>query len=234
MVNYKLCIKEGKKFKEIVWNKERYAYLNNHALKDIDDFTSSFLDEVTLKQELIRINALDQDYLTKHLSIRYNIKGHISLMQYGLMFKKDKKFLDPIFIKGYLKVMRKDVILLEKLCNHYRNSYINGRNINNIRTYLNHLLNKEITECDIQEINKVIDDFVNKEVYKYDSSTFTYKVDSTGNKLINYKNLHELAMFLSYDNNIRLEQLKIYKEQATNKVKVKKKDQIPGQYSLFD
>lgn len=237
MVNYKLSFKEGKEFKEIIWNKENYAKFNNHLLKDIDTFTGLFDDNLSLKQELIKIDSLSTEFISRKIGIRYYIKGHISLMQYELVLKDDIKFFDIDFIKSYLKIMKKDIVLLEKLCNHYRNSYINGRNINIIREYINKVLNNEIDDKIIKRLDLVLENFVDREIYTYDPTINTYLVDEYDNKKISYKSLHSLAMFLAYDNKKRLEP-KIYIKQNPEldkvKVKSKKKDQIPGQYSLFE
>lgn len=236
MVKYKICLQEGKEFKELIWNKDSYANFNNYRLSDIDNFTSKFEDNLSLREELVRLNVLKKELMHKKLGIRYLIKGHMSLMQYGLVLKDDKAFFSIPFIRSYLKSKKKDTIILEKLCNHYRNSYVNGFNVTKIRNYIDKVLTNEVTDSDVERFNETIDNFVDREVYQYDNDSGQYVKDENDNNKIIYKNLHGLAMFLSYDYKKRLEP-SIYEKQNPKieipKVK-KKKDQINGQYSLFE
>lgn len=237
MVNYKLCIKEGKQFKELIWNKDSYERLNNHRLADIDSFTRNYNSLLELKQELIRLKALEEEQINKELSIRYEMKGKTNLVRHGIVLKDDICFFSVPFMKNYLKSSKKDMILLEKLCNYYRNSYANGRNVMTIRNYINKLLNNEVTKSYSEYIDTVIDNFIEREVYVYDPNINGYAKDKDGNIKIAYKSLHDLAMFLSYDYKTRINRT-IYEVQTTKaekpKIKSKKNDQVPGQYSLFD
>ena len=63
---------------------------------------------------------------------------------------------------------------------------------------------------------------------------FAYVMDNKGTAKVNYRQLHDLGIFLAYDYKTR--KWKSVKEAQDVKVKTKtKKDNdIPGQYSIFD
>ncbi|HPF83367.1 MAG TPA: hypothetical protein PLV83_04310 [Bacilli bacterium] len=231
MVNYKLSVKDNNSFKEIIWNKESYASLNNHSLEDIDKFTSNFVSTIDLKKKLLEINAMEYEDVNKKINIRYLSRGLIKTLSYEMCLKDDLLFMDIKNINEYLINNKNDKALLEKLCNHYKNSYANGNNIMLIRNYLN-------GDYSIN-IDRILENFVIREVTVYDSSKNSYKLNNDGTFKYNYRKIHDLAMFLAYDYKKRIDP-KLYQRQNPDerfsipKVLVRKKDQIPGQLSLFD
>ena len=253
MANYILSIDKGKKnFEEILWNKiPDFSNLNNHLLKDIDLFTTSFKNEDDLKEALVKNGLMSLNDYNRKISIRYRSRGVEKNLGYGLAYSDDKLFLDEIYLAYYLESCLTNIEILEKLCNHYRNSYIQGTNINAIRNYINSVeKGLELDNEDINHLHSCLKDFVIREVYYYDASTYTYKRNKDGSPMIKYKGVHDLGMFLSYDKRKRniinqlipvtvndeasVEEIRIIPKEK-QKTKVKKKN-IPmeGQISLFD
>ena len=58
---------------------------------------------------------------------------------YGITYEDDIKFFNEVYIKRYLYENKNNYELLEILCNHYRNSYNQGLNIDTIREYIRFL-----------------------------------------------------------------------------------------------
>jgi hypothetical protein len=251
MANYILSLDKGKEnFEEINWNKiPEFSSLNNHSLNDVDSFTTSFKTAEDLKETLIKNSLMNLDDYNKKLCIRYKSRGKMKKLEYGVAYTDDKMFLDEVYAAYYLESNSNNLELLDKLCNHYRNSYIQGSNINAIRNYINSVRNNvELWPEDINHIHGCLKDFIIREVYSYDASTYTYKVDKSGNPLLKYKGLHDLGMFFAYDKRKKLKKelenesikqeqtvMKIIPEEKQKvKVKSSKKDPIPGQLSFFD
>ncbi len=251
MANYILSLDKGKEnFEEINWNKiPEFSSLNKHLLTDVDLFTTSFENADNLKETLIKHGLMSLDDYNKKLCIRYKSRGKTKKLGYGVAYSDDKMFLDEIYTTYYLESNANNLELLDKLCNHYRNSYIQGSNINAIRNYINCVRNNvDFFPEDINHVHSCLKDFILREVYSYDASTYTYKVDKSGAPILKYKGLHDLGMFFAYDkrkklkNEVEHENTKpepvilriIPKEKQKVKVKTSKKDPIPGQMSLFD
>ncbi len=251
MANYILSLDKGKgNFDEINWNKiPNFSSLDNHLLDDLDSFTTSFKDAESLKEELIINGLMSSDDFDNKLCIRYKSRGKVKKLVYGVAYSDDKMFLDEAYVTYYLESNSNNLELLDKLCNHYRQSYIQGSNINAIRNYINDVRNNaDLFNEDIDNVHRCLKDFVIREVYSYDASTDTYKVNKSGTPIIKYKGLHDLGMFFAYDkrkklkNEIEREAVKpaplvkkiIPEEKPKVKVKTSKKDPVPGQLSFFD
>ncbi len=251
MANYILSIDKGKNiYDEINWNKiPKFSSLDNHLLNDVDSFTTSFKSAEDLKETLISNGLMSIDDYNKKLCIRYKSRGKTKKLGYGVAYSDDRMFLDEVYISYYLESNANNLELLDKLCNHYRNSYIQGSNINAIRNYINDVRNNvEFCPEDIDHIHSCLKDFVIREVYSYDASTYTYKVDKSGNPILKYKGIHDLGMFFACDKRKKMKkeveketpktEPKVMKiipaEKQKVKVKTSKKDPIPGQLSLFD
>lgn len=251
MANYVLSLDKGKGiFEEILWKQiPEFSKLNNYMLSDLDIFTSSFNNEEEIKEKLIISGLITKENYNKKLCIRYKSRGKVKKLGYGLFYSDDKRFLDDAYITYYLESNIEQLSLLEKLCNHYRNSYIQGSNILAIRNYINLVKNgADLFPEDLENIISAIKDFVLREIYSYDASTYKYKCDNSGNPIIKYKGLHDLGLFLAYDKRKRIKKEKddinsLSKRPQTNiiplekqkvKIKCKKNSQVPGQLSLFE
>lgn len=216
---------------------------NSTNLKDIISFTSMFKNEKELKELLVNHNLIKVDNFNKKLKITYNYKKERKTLMYGITYENDIKFFNEVYIKRYLYENKNNYELLETLCNHYRNSYNQGLNIDTIREYIRFFKkyetdsNTDYLDDDkkemISDFEKAINSFVFKEIYRYDKKNNEYKE--------NFKGLRDLAMFLSYQEKKNKEE--IISEKQNNeesninkpKVKTKKKDNnIPGQLTFAD
>lgn len=249
MANYNLVIeKKSNEFLPIEWNKiSEYKFLNDKVLRDIVIFTTSFQDESELKQYLNNNNLLEQENINKKLKIIYKSKGQYKKLQYGISFKEDAKYFDTSYMIRFLWNKVYDYKFLEKLCNHYRNSYIQQNNIYELRNYIiklkrfeeNNILLSELVKKGlyIEELNDVYNlfvDFVSRECHDYDSNKYTYKKNEDGSFKLKYKNLRDLAMFLSFNDREDIKQE--IKEEPIQKIKIIKKSSkdIDGQLSFKD
>ncbi|MBP3461118.1 MAG: hypothetical protein J6K21_01735 [Bacilli bacterium] len=239
MANYYLTVD---KQKIIEFNKiPNFNNLKYKSLIDIVEFTSYFRDETHLKETLLNYKLIKETEFNKRLSIIYNYNKEVKTLMYGLTYEDDKKYFDIEYITYYLKSKKNDYVFLEKLCNRYRNSYLQGTNIILIRNYLNYVkFNREIERELEEEFDETINSFIKLELFSYDKKNKTYK--------LKYKSLRDLAMFIAY-NQRKEEQEEIKKYQKIEKqekikkdekvdkpkVKVKKKNKdIDGQMSFED
>lgn len=230
MANYYLTVD---KKRIIEFNKiPAYNYLSYRKLEDLVKFTSHFKEELELKETLLKYCLITPEEMTKPLKIIYNYNKNIKTLMYGPTYYDDIRFFDTGYIKYYLKSKRNDYVFLEKLCNHYRNSYLQGTNITIIRKYINYMkFEKEIDYELNEEFDETINSFVRLEIYSYDKKTNAPK--------LKYKNLRDLAMFLAYDKRKQEKAINVIEnkkiEEIPKKVKVKKKTkEIKGQMTFED
>ena len=209
---------------------------NKYSLEEIDKFTSSYANELTLRESLYYNGLLDEEEVYKEISVRFKNNGQLSKVRYNPVYQESMKYLDPLFLNYKLKILSSDHTFLNKFLSYYRNSSVNNEIIAAIReyTYGNPELN----------IYKLLDEFINREIYnrRYNFDTKLYEYIS-----IKYKSLHDLAMFVyNYDkepeiskNEIKEELNKFIsyykKENNTQKLKVKTRKKIlDGQTSFLD
>lgn len=228
MPNYNLSIKRNKEIPRIIeWNKlENYKDLNPKKLEDIDKFTGSFSEEEHLKYILRSNNLITEQELNGKFVITYKNNGVLKKLMYEPLYMDDLDFLNPTYIKGYIKNNMFDTIFLKKLCNKYYSFYGQASNINPIYNFINYFeMGKFDEQLDYDLINSIkynIDSFVNMAVYNY----------KKGQRTINYRGLHDLAAFIVYQNRkqanevIKNSTVVISKETQKPKVKVKEYKQI--------
>jgi len=235
MVKYYLVQEIKKDLHIIDFSKiDGYGEFNSTNLKDIIIFTGMYKNEEELKHFLIQHNLIKEDNFNKNLKITYKYKKQDKTLIYGITYEDDLKFFNEVNIRKFLAENSKNYDLLEVLCNHYRNSYHQGLNIDTIRAYIR--FSKQYTfenntdyldddkKQQLNEYEKAINNFVFRELYNFDKKNMSYKE--------NFKGLRDLAMFLSYqikkqnkqleNENIELVQsqqdtvLKIKSEQCSN------------------
>lgn len=150
------------------------------SLNEIDEFTSLFKDECSLKRVLYENGLIDLDDITRELSIRTVNKGNFVKVRYGLVYDDVKKYLDYCYLRSVLLIFQNDRDFLQKLVSNYRNSYSNCGAIALIRDSLNY--NYRI------DMYNVLNEFFRNEVFTQE--------DEFGASELKYKSLHDLAMFI--------------------------------------
>ena len=150
------------------------------SLDELDDLTSKYQDEYEFKKKLYQAGIISIDEITKELSIRRKQNNNLIKVKYGLIYQKESKYLDQLYLRSILISKQRDYTFLEKLSSYYRNSYNNSINIANLSLIAKHHYDFENS--------KILSDFFQREIYKYNPSTDECK--------LNYKSLHDLAMFV--------------------------------------
>ncbi len=244
---YYLMISNKDEYKNIditsldTFNKTSKYTGSAYSLSEIDAFTMKYKDEVELKKDLYENGIIDIDEICKDITIRRKDKDQYIKVKYGLAYKERTKYFDQIYLRSTILSKQKDYEFIAKLSSYYRNSYVNSININ----ILSFIAYNKITN----EVDKVLNDFIERELYRYHTTSGTYK--------LNYKSLHDLAMFvynydaykayetLGYNKSIitaeKKERLIDLKKSLTSSSKSKKKikkytqkEDTFGQMSLFD
>lgn len=186
MAYYFVIEKKNDKFEKIdITSLEGFVKVSKYknggcSLNEIDEFTSLFKDECTLKRVLYENGLIELDDITRELSIRSVNKGNFVKVRYGLVYENMKKYLDYNYLRGVLLIFQNDKDFLEKLVSNYRNSYSNCGTIALIRDSLNY--NYRI------DMYKVLNEFFRNEIFT--------REDENGSCEIKYKSLHDLAMFV--------------------------------------
>ena len=239
---YYLNIKEKQNFKLLdVTGMEEFRRVskfksNSYNLEEIDMFSSQFQDEFELKRKLYEGNVITIDDITKSIEIRRKYDGELEKVTYDLIYKYNKNFLDPQYLKHLFLTLQNDEIFIRKLLSRYRNKKDTEEQLFAIRAILN-----GYTDTDLDIYNELNKFFINT------------LEDKNGN--IKYKSLHDLAVFIynyllaktlgetnlsimKQTTKLELEKLKESLTQVEEKVDLKvktrkKKYDLEGQTSLF-
>lgn len=150
------------------------------SLNEIDEFTSLFKDECSLKKVLYENGLIELDDITRELSIRTVNNGNLVKVRFGLVYENVKKYLDYCYLRSVLLIFQNDRNFLEKLVFNYRNSYSNCGTIALIRDSLNY--NYRI------DMYNALNKFFKNEIFTEE--------DEYGASSVKYKSLHDLAMFV--------------------------------------
>ena len=216
---------------------------NGATLQEIDTFTMMFNNEEELRSALLNEVLLEEQYLSKPLSIR-NLKKEIyHKVMYDFLYQKDIEYImDPnrLIERINEKLYFGDYRFIEKYANHFLEYYdcrstapevrefaINSARYDAPSRYFSEL--DENNDNPLERLTKLL-------IYEYDQLP-NGKVEYS--KKVKYRNLHAVLAFINhYD--------KKYQEDLSNeeneiltiapvKIKKKKKNKaIPGQFNLFD
>ena len=209
---------------------------DKYSLEEIDNFTSSFANELALRESLWYNWLLNENEVFKQIFILYKDKGYFKRVKYNLVFQDASKYLNPVFLNYMLKSLFQDNCFVNRFLSYYGNSIVNSDIVCAIREYT--FGNPEL------DIYNLIDEFLNREIYnrKYNYKTMSYEYLS-----IKYKPLHDLAMFVynyvekpqmsKSEINVELKKfIDYFKNVWENKPQVvkSKKKGLEGQLSFFD
>lgn len=155
---------------------------NCYSLKEIDDFTSQFRNEDTLKISLNQDGIMNDKDILKVLAIRTKYKNEYKKVIYGLVYSDTKKYLNIDYLYSTILAEQDNFDFLKKLVSRYRNSFANSLNVGILQTI--------VTTGDQTNhtTGEVLDWFFVNEVYTWDKQNKEYT--------INYRGLHDLAMFV--------------------------------------
>ena len=188
MIKYKLMQdNEQIKFNSI----EGYTELNNDNLKDIIKFTGMFKTPEELRMYLTKYDLVKT---SKPFSISYKYGGNLRNLIYGVTYRDDLPFFTEQNLKIFLMRNKQNYEFLNKLCNYFCDSRVQGENVFLMRNYLKLLRRDEQAVLDdereiVQDFDYAVDNFVKRECYRYDRNKRTYKE--------NFRGLRDLAMYLS-------------------------------------
>ena len=202
-----------------------------YSLEEIDLLTMSFSNEYFFRETLYNRGLLALEDITKDITIRSKRNDKLEKVRYGLAYYDAKDYFDFNSLKYILHSKLRDEVFIERFLLYYRNSYINGINISKMRYAVN--------TNNIELLYSVFEEFYYKEVFR---------IDSTGEVKLNYRSLHDLAIFTYNYDKIRNRRevgitdsedkiereltLKMLSSILSNKKKIKTKE-IDGQISIF-
>lgn len=85
------------------------------SLDELDDLTSKYQDEYEFKKKLYQAGIISIDEITKELSIRRKQNNNLIKVKYGLIYQKESKYLDQLYLRSILISKQRDYTFLEKL-----------------------------------------------------------------------------------------------------------------------
>lgn len=206
MVIYRLGIYSGENSKELL-NKG-----SEDSLKKIDEFTSNFSNEDSLKQFLLENKLINPDDLDKKLSIIYKNNGDIKTLP--VIYQGQKEYLVNYIIRHKLDTLVNNQRFLNRLIDFYDYGgsvhNLQSENINNLKIYLADLnqYGKKAVEFDRKLIEFTLDDLVKVATTKYDKKSNFNRYNHRGTRdlgMLIY-NFEELEKLEQIKNNIKSEE----------------------------
>ena len=240
-LNIPLCIDDFNQFKHISKFKR-----GSYSLEEIDNFTTSFLNDIELKKELYIHHQIEIIDFDKEISVKFKQKGELKKVKYDLFYADSKKYLDTNYLRYNILAKQNDYEFLKRLAAYYRNSYKNCTVVNRLLTIVQ--TNNRFHE----NVHQLLNLFFENEILQWNVKENDYT--------LKYKSLHDLAAFVrNYDAKLELQEKieqpkkdspisnKTAKATATNeetnlspseidtlvRSKKRSKTEIDGQLSLF-
>jgi len=185
---YYLTLKNNKTYKTIdLTSSKSFKRLSrfkndSYSLEELDEFTSKFSDEVSLKEKLFETLLIEFDDIPSEISVRFKQNNELKKIKYDLVYNDAKKYFDVCYLRSVFLVLCNDKEFLNKLVSNYRNSYCNAETIIRIANY-----SYDTYNFGTKLYNEICQFFLN-EIYSSDKNS--------GEAKIKYKSLHDLAMFV--------------------------------------
>jgi hypothetical protein len=227
---------------EVTWVGRQYQGSKPHDLESIDEFCMDFNDEDAIKAHLSLV-ALDAyqaglidrlPELKNQLNIRYQSRGAIKSLSYGLPYKKDRKYFDYEYLRACLQSLRNDAVLLARLAGSFSGAPIQAANLALFHR-ASIALKNGLPFHEEDRLYQAMTDFIQVEILKYDKELRDYKTDKSGALIIQWRKLHDLAMFVKNYEEKKVEAPSVPEIPVLVSEQPKKKILEPGtQLTLFD
>jgi len=238
---------------------EKRKYVKPHAytLQEIDKFTMMFNNEVELRNYLISEGILNLELATKPLSTRWVSKGKYNKIPYDFLYQRHIEYvMDPTKLVDYIlrRYNKNDFVFIKKFAEYFSSTYECSSTASDVRMYAEMAIRDRIGNRYLEERDKNNNNLVERlikllllEHTELPNGFIVYK------DKINYRNLHNILAFITNylkKQNIQLdipkeETPKVienktksieeeFVEEQRNKKRIKRKDSLPGQLSIFD
>lgn len=219
MANYNLAFYKKNQFTQIDLNIPK-------KVKNIDEYTTEFVDEKELKLDLLNKNLISKEDINSKIYIIYNYNKEIKKL--NIIYRNQKKYLDEQYLRNKIQSLKSDFTFLEKLANHYSTGSAKYNpqllNVSDIRNYLGYVRTTGIHSSEVQDmLNKALNDLFIKAIGELDRNSGEFKY--------NYRGLRDLARFVfRYIETKKLEELKT---QIKEEVKIEKKEEIKREFKPY-
>ena len=235
MYKYSLALKTREK------GKVKYNPFNigTYSLEEIDKFTTSFNDNDSLSEALVKEGIISHKEYGKYIALIQLRKEDNKLIMYGPLYKEAKNLTNPeILKKSILELVYKSsrgdkesLDILNKYAGRFYRIPPTEGYVGSIYEYVRlKNYNKDVPEL-LQ--NKLIRDIVtifNIYVYDYNARESAYILDDNGNRKVKYKPLHDLAAW--FNNQVKPKKVK---EEKLEKEEIKPLIKVDdNQISIFD
>ena len=227
------------------------------SLEEIDMFTTAFFNELELRTHLIEEGILPINLADKQLSIRIPKNNIYHKVMYDFLYQKDIEYIaNPAALLNeiYRRDISNDFLFLRELANNYQGFHDCSSSAPELRELANNSLNwrqrvKELNNLD-QEGNPLSIRVVKLLIYDYYQDS-TGKITYNTSK-IKHPHLHSIIAFMNNYDKKQKEKEASTKEKTSilpniptkentqsfsspkKRVRTKSKEEIPGQYSLFE
>ena len=222
----------------------RLSNLKNGAtLQEIDNFTMMFYNEVEMRNLLLDEGVLSLQYYSKPLSTRIKKNNKYNKVMYDFLYQKDIEYVcDPsrLISKINDKLQMGKYRFVERFANSFANYHECSSTAPEVRKYAKESIrlgrkSRHFDELDENYDNSLVR-MVKLLIYDYIQLP-SGRVEYTTNKIGNYRNLHSIIAFVNNYNEKNKEvnldnQISLFEEPV--KKRVRKKDEIDGQVSIFE
>ena len=210
---------------------------NIRELNEIDNFTMNFNNEQELREDLLQEGILPLGLYDKSLSTRKNYKGKYEKVMYDFLYRKDATYVidEKELIKRIDKKLENyDFKFIDELASKYIKYYDCSSTATDVRAYAKDSMRKGTKSKYFDMLDENFDNVLVRMLklliynyYQYPSGSVVYDVSE-----IKYRNLHSLIAFTNNYEKKELDEKHLMDTKPKNKVK--RKEEIEGQLSLFN
>ena len=213
------------------------------TLLEIDLFTTSFIDEESLRIKLIEEGILSPKFANKPLSIRNAKQGRYSKVPYDFLYQKDIEYIEDYnkLIERILdKYYANNFGFIRKLANNFNGHNECSSTAPEVRQLIDISIRSGFRDRRLDDLDEngdiLVERLLKLLILKYTQHPYDGKIQYT--EEINYRNLHDLIAFTNYcDEETKkltpTEQIKKEEPKVLKRTK-KIRQEIEGQLSFWD
>ncbi len=201
-MNYSLIIRKNNSIFEVVGFSQIPGYnnLQEHNLKDIVAFTSSFENKNELIEFLLNFSLIPKNYSDGNIEITYKKTGTYKrgkdlpkILPFGISYSDEKDFFDINYLVKYYIEKTKDINFFKEFVNRYSK-------LENVTIFAN-LINYFKCVLIEYEMTGKITKFLTNNIVRF-IELYTHRKKDTGEYTLDFPRLRDLAMFaINYERN---------------------------------
>lgn len=224
---------------ELFVKDSKYTKRGACSLKEIDLFTSMFNNDIEFRKQLIIEGIIDNETANKNITVREISNGKYKKVMYDMLYQDDLEYIAfPDKIVSYYKQkdLNNDYLFLKEFATAFRGYRDCTVETADLLNYISISLRQGVRYKYLDYVDrngyKLVERMVRMLIFDYSVYPDGYVNYSLA---VKYRNLHKLIAFRNnYNTKMLKKQDDVILDNLSVKKKVKKRNEIEGQISLFD